>query len=62
VKFGATDVELGLGTGEHDYSLQADLFRFFDRFTGIGTAGYTVRGDPDAVDLEDQFFASLGGT
>jgi hypothetical protein len=62
VKFGTADFDQGLGTGEQDYSLQADLFRFFDRFTAIGTAGYTVRGDPDDVDLDDQFFASLGGT
>ncbi|MFO7650989.1 MAG: hypothetical protein R6X13_06605, partial [bacterium] len=62
VKFGTADFDQGLGTGEQDYSLQAGLFRFFDRFTAIGTAGYTVRGDPDDVDLDDQFFASRSST
>ncbi len=62
VKFGTADFDQGLGTGEQDYSLQADLFRFFDRFTAIGTAGYTFRGDPEGVNLNDAFFASLGGT
>ena len=62
VKFGTADEEKGLGTGEQDYTLQADLFRFYDRFTAIGTAGYTFRGDPQGVNIDDAFFASLGGT
>jgi hypothetical protein len=62
VKLGTADVDKGLGTGEPDFTAQADLFRFFDRFTAIGTLGYTMRGDPDAVDLENALFASLGGT
>lgn len=62
VKLGTADVDDGLGTGEPDFTLQADLFRFFDRFTAIGTLGYVVRGDPDAVDLENALFVSVGGT
>jgi hypothetical protein len=62
VKFGTADEDKGLGTGEQDYTLQADLFRFYERFTAIGTAGYTFRGDPEGVNLNDAFFASLGGT
>ena len=62
VKFGTADADKGLGTGEQDYSVQADLFRFFDRFTVLGSVGYAFRGDPDVVDLEDTFFASVGGT
>jgi hypothetical protein len=62
VKFGTADEDKGLGTGEQDYSLQADLFRFFDKATLMGTAGYAVRGDPQGYDLDDTFFASLGAS
>ena len=62
LKFGTADVDDGLGTGENDYSLEANLFRFFDQFTLLGVGGYLVRGDPPDVDLQDGFFASLGGT
>ena len=30
VKFGTADEDDGLGTGENDYSIEANLFRFFD--------------------------------
>jgi len=33
IKFGTADEDKGLGTGEQDYSLQADVFRFFDGAT-----------------------------
>lgn len=62
VKFGTADENKGLGTGEEDFSVRADLFRFFDRFTAFGSVGYSVRGDPAAVDLNDVFFGSIGGT
>jgi hypothetical protein len=62
IKFGTADEKKGLGTGENDYSLQADVFRFFDRFTILGLAGYVMRGDPPGVDLRDGFFASAGVT
>ena len=61
IKFGTADEDKGLGTGQNDYSVQADAFRFFDRFTAIGSVGYLFRGDPADVDLEDAFFASAGG-
>lgn len=62
IKFGTADADAGLGTGEQDYALQADWFRFFSRFTAMGTAGYFVRGDPADYDLSDTFYASLGGS
>lgn len=62
VKFGTASVDDGLGTGEEDFFLEASGFRFFDRFTLLGLAGYAVRGDPPGVDLEDGFYGSLGGT
>ena len=62
IKFGTADEEKGLGTGQNDYSVQADAFRFFDRFTAIGSVGYLFRGDPAEIDLEDVIFASAGGS
>lgn len=62
VKFGTADEAKGLGTGQTDFSVQADLYRFFDRLTLIGSAGYLVRGSPDDADIGDSFFASIGGS
>lgn len=61
IKFGTADEVKGLGTGENDYTLQVDAYRFFDRFSLQGSAGYRLRGDPPGVDLNDVFLASLGG-
>ena len=61
IKFATADETKGLGTGETDYSVQADVYKFFDRITLLGTAGYKVRGDPANVDLENVFFGSVGG-
>jgi hypothetical protein len=62
IKLGTADEDKGLGTGQTDYSVQTDAFRFFDRFTAIGSLGYLFRGDPEDIDLEDVFFASAGGS
>ena len=62
IKFGTADEDKGLGTGQNDYSVRADAFRFFDRFTAIGSVGYLFRGDPAEIDLEDVIFASAGGS
>jgi len=62
IKFGTADEEKGLGTGEQDYSLQADVFRFFDKATLMGTAGYAFRGDPEGFNLEDTYFLSVGAS
>ena len=61
VKFGSADVDKGLGTGENDYTLQLNGYRFYDRFTLQGSAGYKVRGDPPGIDLRDVFLGSIGG-
>ncbi len=61
IKFATADESRGLGTGEADYSVQADAYKFFKAITLLGTAGYKVRGDPSGVDLENTFFGSVGG-
>ena len=60
VKFGTADRDKGLGTGENDYSVQGDLYKFLDRYVLVGTAGYKLRGDPTDIDLENVFFGSAG--
>lgn len=61
IKFGTADEEKGLGTGEQDYTLRADLYKFFEQFTLMGSAGYKFRGDPADQDLENVFLGSIGG-
>ena len=60
VKFGTADPDKGLGTGENDYSVQGDLYKFLDRYTLVGTAGYKFRGDSAGADLENVFFGAAG--
>jgi hypothetical protein len=61
IKFGTADENKGLGTGENDYTIQADLFKFYDQFTPYGTLGYKFRGDPSGVDLDNVWFGIIGG-
>ena len=61
IKFGTADETKGLGTGKNDFTLQLDAYRFFDRLSLQGSAGYRLRGKPPGVDLNDVFLASVGG-
>lgn len=62
VKFATADENKGLGTGKSDYSLQADLYKFMDDLTLLGSLGYKYRGDPTGIDLDNVLMASVGGT
>lgn len=61
VKFATADEEKGLGTGENDYSVQAEFYKFGNKLTLLGSVGYKFRGDPTGVELDDVVTASLGG-
>lgn len=61
VKFGTADENRGLGTGENDYTLRTDLYRFVGQFTWVGSLGYKFRGDPPGVDLDNAWLGSIGG-
>lgn len=61
IKFGTADETRGLGTGEQDYTVRADLYKFFEQFTLLGSAGYKFRGDPTGTDLENVMLGSIGG-
>lgn len=61
VKFGTADADKGLGTGENDFTLQADFLKFADRVTWIASVGYKFRGQPPGAVLDDALLASVGG-
>jgi hypothetical protein len=60
IKFATADEAKGLGTGENDYALQADLYKTLGKNTVFGTLGYKVMGSPADVTLNNVFYASLG--
>ncbi len=71
VKFGTADVSKGLGTGKNDYSLEAALYKDFDKIGMSGTLGYTELGSPGKVTVNgiqenivfhNVFYASAGST
>jgi hypothetical protein len=62
LKLGTADRDEGLGTGENDYSFQADLYKTIDRTTLFGTLGYTIFGDPPGFPLDNGFYYSLGAS
>jgi len=62
VKFATADETKSLGTGETDFAVRADLLKFVDRLTLIGSAGYKFRGDPAGVDYNDILTLSAGGS
>lgn len=60
VKFPTADEDDFLGTGEFDYTIQADVFQKFGNLTPFAMIGYRFRGDSSTFDLEDGFIASGG--
>ncbi|HWH49562.1 MAG TPA: transporter [Burkholderiales bacterium] len=63
VKLGTADEDKGLGTGENDHSVQADVYKpVGDATTAFGSLGYRFYGDPPGVDLRSVFYGSLGGS
>jgi len=62
VKFGTADETRGLGTGENDYSLQADAYRTVSAVTLLATVGYKVIGDPPGTNFNNIYFATLGAS
>ena len=62
VKAATADEDKGLGTGENDYSAQLDFYKYVNDLTWIAGVGYKLRGDPDDLNLNNVFFASLGAS
>ena len=61
VKFGTADETRGLGTGENDYTVQAELYKYLYQFTPYAILGYKFRGDPPGINLQDSCLTLVGG-
>jgi hypothetical protein len=59
-KLPTADETKGLGTGEIDFTAQADIFKSFGNVTPFATIGYKLRGDPDVIDLDNSVLGSAG--
>ncbi|MFN2644728.1 MAG: transporter [Burkholderiales bacterium] len=62
VKFATADETKGLGTGQNDYSLQADFFKAMGKSALFGSLGHRWYGDPPGIDLKDVFYGSIGAS
>lgn len=62
LKLGTAEAAEGLGTGEHDVILLADVYRTFDRVTGFGGIGYHILGDSPFLPLDNVWSANLGAS
>jgi len=71
VKFGTADVSKGLGTGKNDYSLEADVYKDFDKAGLSGSLGYSDLGSPgkvvvtgvqENIILHNVFYGSVGAS
>jgi opacity protein-like surface antigen len=60
IKFGTADRDKGLGTGENDYTLQADISKSMGRFYPFAGVGYRFVGNPPGSDLSNKWLAYAG--
>lgn len=60
VKLGTADETRGLGTGETDFTVYFDGYRFYDTVTLLASVGYRLRGEPSDLPIEDVFLGSVG--
>lgn len=59
-KLATADAAKGLGTGENDYSLLADLYYLAAPWTPFATVSYRFTGDPAGSDLKNVWGGTLG--
>jgi hypothetical protein len=48
-------------TGHPDYSLQADLYQGYDKYTVFGTFGWTLKGNIDFINRDATLVTTTGG-
>jgi hypothetical protein len=60
VKLPTADEAKNLGTGETDYTLQADLFKPVGNATPFLTLAYKIKGESSDFELDDVMFVSVG--
>ncbi len=61
VKFGTADETKSLGTGQTDYSLQADVYKPVGQLNLFASLGHRWYGDPPGIDLRNVFYWAVGG-
>ncbi|WP_237056170.1 hypothetical protein [Microbulbifer sediminum] len=59
-KVPTADEEKGLGTGEPDYTLQAEVFTIVGDFTPFATLARKMKGDLPETELKDVWYTSVG--
>jgi hypothetical protein len=59
-KIATADADRGLGSGENDYTVMADLFYLAGLWTPFATVTYRVTGDPQGIDLKNVWGGTLG--
>ena len=59
-KLPVADETKGLGTGEADYTLQAEMFTVIDNFTPFVTVARKFKGDLPETELRDVWYTSVG--
>jgi hypothetical protein len=62
VKLPTADEQRGLGTGETDYAVQADVFKPFGNLTAFGSLGYRIYGDPPGLTLRNVPYYAIGAS
>lgn len=60
MKIATADNDKGLGTGENDYSFQADIYKPIGKSFLYATGGYTVTGDSNQVKYNDIWYGTVG--
>lgn len=60
IKFGTASVAKGLGTGKHDYAIQAEVFKLVGRTTAFGSMGYKMYGSPPGYSLRNVLYGAVG--
>ncbi len=59
-KLGTADTGKGLGTGENDYTVLADLYYLAGAWTPFATVSYRFTGDPAGSNLKNVWGGTLG--
>lgn len=62
VKLGTADENKGLGTGENDYWVLADLYKRIGAVTYFGGLGYGVLGDSSDLELKNVISTNVGAS
>jgi len=62
IKLPTANKDAGLGTGEVDYALQADVYQSKDKTTLTASLGRKFLGSSAALPLNDVFYGSVGGS